>query len=181
MWVKDIAWNSWIQGLSFLPAIEWVNSLITNENLWTIFWETKELVDGVLNATWANSLMMANAWISTALLTWGAWLLSNKVLKDLGLVWDKTLWVKNLTRYALNWAAMLWTYSAWTAAAPYLLAWAWAYFIWKHGWKLWKEVWKRWIWTAWGLTWWLVKWAAKWLWNSTKAGIKWDQKINPVI
>lgn len=181
MWIKDIAWNSWVQGLSFLPAIEWINSIVTNENFWTVFWETKQLVEGVLNTTWANTLMATNPLVSSALLAWGAWLLSNKVLKDLGLVWEKTLWLKNLTRYALNWAAILWTYSAWTVAAPYLAAWAWAYFIWKHGWKLGKEIWKRWLWTAWGLTWWLVKWAAKWLWNSTKAWVKWNQKVNPVI
>ena len=87
----------------------------------------------------------------------------------------------NLTRYALNSAAMIWAYWAWTAALPYLAAWAWAYFIGKHGWKLSKELTKRWLWTVWWLTWGLVKWAFKWVYNSTKAWLKWEQKLNPVI
>lgn len=187
MWIKDFLWNNAVQWLSFVPAVEWINTVwwaltwLNSAEFWDIFWSVKWAIDGVLDMTWAESLMLANPAVTSVIAAWWAWLLSNKILKDLGLVWEKTLGLKNLTRYALNWAAILWTYSAWTVAAPYLLAWAWAYFIGKHGWKFSKELTKRWLWTAWGLTWWLVKWAATWVWNSTKAWIKWEQKINPVI
>ena len=188
MWLKDIISNPWVQWLSFLPALEWVNTLAANvawykAQFWTIAATTKETVDYALNATWTTDLLNANTALSSWLLTAWAWLLSNKVLKDLWLYEDwKTVWSKkNLARYVLNAWSMLATYSAWTAAAPYLAAWAWAYFVWKYGWKFSKEIWKRWLWTAWWLTGWLVKWAAKWLWNSTKSWIKWEQKLNPVI
>lgn len=147
MWIKDILWNKGVQWASFVPAIDAINTIWWNltwlnsgAEFWNVFWNVKWAVDSILDMTWANTLMASNPLLSQTLLAWGAWLLSNKVLKDLWLVWEKTLWVKNLTRYALNWAAMLWTYSAWTVAAPYLAAWAWAYFIWKHGWKFWKEI-----------------------------------------
>lgn len=187
MWVKDTIsgffWNNTVQAWTFWAWLEWVNMLtqnylgMWNPAFWEAFWAVKESVDGVLNYTWANSLMAANpaltAWLSSV---W-AWLLSNTVLKDIWLnddwAWVKSL--KNLSRYALNAGAMVWTYSAWTAAAPYLIAGAWAYFAWKYGWKFSRELWKRWLWTAWGLTGWLVKWAAKSAWK----WIKWEQKLNP--
>ena len=153
MWIKDILWNKWVQWATFVPAIDVLNTIWWNltwlnsgAEFWNVVWNIKATVDSIIWNEAYNSFVNGSeltSWIITWAWVLGAWLLSNKVLKDLWLVWDKTLWVKNITRYALNWAAMLWAYSAGTVAAPYLAVWAWAYFIWKHGWKFSKELTKQ--------------------------------------
>ena len=173
MWIKDF-WKS----ITWVPLIAWGLSFwadkLLNNGMWTLIWDTKALVDSAMWLVPAWAWEMIASWVGWI----SAWLLSNKALKDLWLEWTK---FKNGLRYVLNtWAVVGW-YMAGTAAAPYLAAWAISYWIWKHGWDYWIEWVKRWVWTVWGLTWWLVKWLAVWTFNSAKAWLKWEQKLNPVI
>lgn len=161
-----------------VPAIaSWVNYLVNWSEVWKTIWDVVTATNTVME-TWnsmLNPLFAGATWVASTL-AWfaSAWLLTNEILKD--------FWVESKTkRYAASWIAAGAAFIWWTAAAPYLAAWATSYFVWKYGWKLWKEAIKRTSWIAWGLTWWLVKSAAVWTYNSVKAWIKWEQKLNPII
>jgi len=177
MWILDFA--KW---LMVVPATTvWVD-LRLSQPIWDTIWKVVWMTDFILD--WITGLLPQEIaeLTSSALIPWAsAALLSNEILKDVGLVWEKTFSTKNLLRYTANWAAMLWAYSMRTAATPYLVAWAWAYFIGKYGWRFGKELVKRWVWTAWWLTWWVIKRAVVWGYKSAKAWTKWEQRWNPVI
>ncbi len=167
MWLKESASkvfeNKAVQSLTFWAWAEWINMLVKNAlwiwhpAFWDVFWTVKWLVDFVLSNKFVSPLITSHSALTTWLSSVWAWLLSNKFFKDLGLY--ESWWIKspkNLLRYILNAWAMIWAYSAWTAAAPYLMAGAWAYFAWKYGWEpsvkvakfIWewlKRVWKAWI------------------------------------
>lgn len=162
--------------LAFPAATLWVD-LLTKSPIWEAMKKVVWSVDWILNV-W-NSLtnpLFAPLGISLSWVAWwvSAWMLSNSILNDL---WIEKKWIK----YTANTAATLAWFAWWPLSAPFLLAWASSYYLWKYWWKYWKEAVKRIWWAAWWLTWWLVKWAVVWWYKSVKAWIKWEQKINPVI
>lgn len=164
-------WNLLKWGLTVPAITTWID-LVTQSQIW----------ETISNVTWATSQVLEvwnsllNPLFSTITGWASAWLITNSVLKEFKWMEDrkKTRWLLSLAAW---WAWIAW----WSAAAPYILTGSIAYWAWKHWWNYWKEALKRTAWTAWWLTWWVLKWAVKWWFNSARAWIKWEQKLNPVV
>ncbi len=190
--IKRLSNNEWIKWLAWAAALEWINTVSSdfhsfyNAEIWDLTNTVSWAVDWVLDRTWISNLLTSNPLIAQGATWLWAMVLSNKVLKDLGLKWKEweKLWAKNVIRYTLNSAAAVTWLTVWSAALPYILWGSITYWAGKHGWKFWKEIANRWLWTIWWLTGWAVKWALKW----AKSWLKWEQfkwegseKINPKI
>lgn len=190
MWIKEIAWNPWVQGVGWVAALEWLNTVWSNfhslydASIWDVIGSVSGAVDAWLEMTWFNSAIATNEIFGNiALAGSGLWAmaLSNKVLKDLWLnsgEWN-TFWMKNLARYGLNTAATLSAISAWSVALPYIVWWSIAYWAWKHGWTASKET-LKWIY-SW--VWWVAKniITSPYAWYKAikNSKWKWNFKINP--
>ena len=188
-WFLD---NTWVKATAWVAAIEWLNTLTSNYHslynaqIWDVIGSVSGAVDWIMDMTSVSWILASNPLLETVAsgATWlWAWMLSNNILKDFGLdSWEwNTWWTKNLIRYWINWVSTLWAFWAWSAALPYILWGSAVYWAWKHWWRYSKSVAKRVGWTAWWATWWVAKWAVVWWWNSIKAWVKWEQKLNPKI
>lgn len=182
-WILE---NKWVQWVGWVAALEWVNTLgshfhsLYDAHIWNVVWSISWSVNGLLDMVWVNSLIASGelAWNVAATGTWlWAAMLSNKILKDLGLESEewKTFWAKNVLRYWANIAAGLTTLWATSAAMPYIIWGSITYWAGKHGWHYWKEALKRWVW-AW---YWVVAWipvsGLVWWYKSVIAWLKWEQ------
>lgn len=189
MWLPAIFWNSWIKWVWWVWALEWINQVVWNlswlysPEVWDTIWAVAWAVQGWLEASGVNWYLASNPLVSSAVdvWTWLWWMaLSNSVLKDFWLVSEWNTWgLKNMTRYAINWAAWATAFAAWSAALPYII-WGWAvYWAWKKGWVASKET-LKWLY-SW--IWWVAKniitspiWGYKAIKNSFWA---WNFKKNP--
>ncbi|PID86353.1 hypothetical protein CSB08_01160 [Candidatus Gracilibacteria bacterium] len=190
--IKRLSNNEGIKGLAGAAALEGINTVSSdfhsfyNAEIGDLTNTVSGAVDGVLDRTGISNLLTSNPLIAQGATGLGAMVLSNKVLKDLGLKGKEgeKLGAKNVIRYTLNSAAAVTGLTVGSAALPYILGGSITYWAGKHGWKFGKEIANRGLGTIWGLTGGAVKGALK----GAKSGLKGEQfkgegseKINPKI